>query len=66
MRGTWGAPERMPDILEAAVAAGQTGGPKAQVQALRLGLYGSPKGDTTELVAALAKLGTAVLDSGKP
>jgi hypothetical protein len=66
MRATWGAPERMPDILAAAVAAGQTGGPKAQVQALRLGLYGSPKDDTTELAAALAKLGTAVLDSGKP
>jgi hypothetical protein len=66
MRETWGAPERMPDILEAALAAGRTDGPKAQVQVLRLGLYGSPKDDAAGLAAALARLGQAVHESGKP
>jgi len=63
--GTWGRPARMPDIIDAAIEAGRTHGAKAQLQVLRLGMYGSPAGDTAGLLAALASLGAAVAATGK-
>jgi hypothetical protein len=64
-KGTWGEPARMPNVIDAAIAAGREHGAKAQVQALRLGLYGVPNDDTARLNAALASLGTRIADSGK-
>ena len=62
--GTWGKPEYMPNIIDAAVAAGKAHGPKAQLEALRLAAY-APRDGAAALMAALASLGASVAASGK-
>jgi hypothetical protein len=60
----WGRAPYMPNIIDAAVAAGKAHGPKAQLEALRLAAYG-PRDGAAELMAALASLGASVAASGK-
>jgi hypothetical protein len=60
----WGEAPYMPNIIDAAVQARKTGGPRGQLEALRLAAYG-PKDDMAILMAALVGLGACVEATGR-
>jgi hypothetical protein len=60
----WGKAPCMPNIIDVVITARRTGGdPQEQIQGLQLAAAG-PKDDTARLMAALASLGSRVVERG--